>query len=63
MVNRLVNSSISIMTILLHVSHILGYVTGCSDPIFRLSDEASPIALRSVCSQALPGLVKFKKEC
>lgn len=53
----------SIMTILLHVSHILGYVTGCSDPIFRLSDEASPIALRSVCSQALPGLVKFKKEC
>lgn len=63
MANGLANSSMSIVTILLHRFPItwLGYVTGCSDPIFRLSDEASPISFRNICFQA--GMVKFKQEC
>lgn len=62
--NGLVNSSMSIMTILLYRCHIfwLGDITGCSGPIFRASNEASPISLMNVCSQAVPGLVKFKQE-
>lgn len=65
MANGLANSSMSVVNILLYrfCMSWLGYITGCSDPIFRLSDEASLIWLRNICSQAVPGMVKFKKEC
>lgn len=51
--NGLGNSSISTVAILLHSFHFpwLGCVTSYSDAVFRLSDEASIILFRNICSQ------------
>lgn len=45
MAKGLLNSIMSIVTILLYRFHIswMGYIAGCLDLIFRLFDEASPI--------------------